>query len=232
MNHLQINNFISSKFKTFIQISDSLSLSQKKCYNFLLSITKIQIEKLKSQGEKFNYNKFKIKAKYLLEFFDFGEKNYHYLRNMMEQLTKTTVKYKISEHKWGAFNLLAGFEYKYGYIYFSFPHQILDNIIKINCYSLKNLQDIKNFKSKYSLVLYELLGNFKDVNEFTLSINYLKKIMKIKENQYKIITMFRKRVLDPAVKEINSLGKMQFKLDFHLIKSGKKYLYVKFIKIF
>ena len=57
MVNLKEKNYdINSRFKTFIQISNLLSLPQKKSYNFLLYITKVQIEKLESQGKKVNYN--------------------------------------------------------------------------------------------------------------------------------------------------------------------------------
>jgi len=75
-------------------------------------------------------------------------------------------------------------------------------------------------ESKHSIALYEVMKDYQKLGEYTCSIDTFKNLMGIETGQYQIFTMFRKRVLDRAIDEINS--KTDIHLDYRLVKQGRK----------
>ena len=107
------------------------------------------------------------------------------------------------------------------------------------------LINILNFKSKYSIRLYEMLKAHYDMKrshygqkrfetpvvEWTLDLDELKHILMLdtetEKDKYKNFKDFRKKVIETAQKEINALSDMLF--DFQPITKGRKTVKVKFI---
>lgn len=108
-------------------------------------------------------------------------------------------------------------------------------------YGLKN---ILNFKSKYSIRFYELLKAQYDmmrsvygkkryetpIVEWVLDLDELKHILMLdtdeEKDKYKNFKDFRKKILEVAQKEINTLSDMRF--NFEPITKGRKTVKVKF----
>ena len=220
------NEVTLAKHSAVIQISNKISAIQRKCYNALLYVAKKQLE---TNPGKFE---FEIDAKILLDFFQIGDKNYNILKEKLKELKKIEVEYNIlnkdKENYWGIFNLIAGIEYKKGKFIFSFPHQILKTLINPNIYTYLDLVIIKDLRSKYAIALYELLKDYRDIKEFKIEIDKFRKLMGA-EKSYKMFNNFREKVIDKAVKEINKSEKIDFKVEYELKKSGKKYTHIKFI---
>ncbi len=84
------------------------------------------------------------------------------------------------------------------------------------------------FKSKYTIRLYELIkawhGSKIEPLEITISIDELKQ--RLDSEKYKESKDFFKRVLNPAVNEINQYSDKR--LDFTRIRNGKRYTAIKF----
>lgn len=78
-----------------------------------------------------------------------------------------------------------------------------------------------NFKSKYSIRLYEFLKSihFRKSKPYTQIIS-IDNFQKLLDSKYEDFKDFHARVLKPAKKEINSLSDICF--DYELIKSGNK----------
>ena len=100
------------------------------------------------------------------------------------------------------------------------------------------LREIINFKSKYSIRIYELLKSefdkkthrFNDRKYIFIkySIEEFKDFLMIEQEQYKEFRDFKRRVLLPAKNEINKLSNAIF-FDFETIKEGKKVVGIKLI---
>lgn len=109
-------------------------------------------------------------------------------------------------------------------------------------YGLKN---ILNFKSKYSIRFYELLKAQYDMKrsvygkkryetpivEWVLDLDELKHILMLdtdeEKNKYKNFYDFKRKILETAQKEINTLSDMKF--EFEPITKGRKTVKVKFL---
>ena len=106
------------------------------------------------------------------------------------------------------------------------------------------LENILNFKSKYSIRFYEMLKAHYDMKrsqygrkrtetpviEWIIDLEELKHILMLdteaEKDKYKNFKDFRKYVIETAQKEINNLSDMQF--DFEPLTKGRKTVAIKF----
>lgn len=107
------------------------------------------------------------------------------------------------------------------------------------------LINILNFKSKYSIRMYELLKSYYDMKrsqqkkkryeipiiEWVLELDELKHILMLdteeEKNKYKNFKDFRKKIIEISQREINELSDMKF--EFEPITKGRKTVKVKFL---
>lgn len=88
------------------------------------------------------------------------------------------------------------------------------------------LKDIAKMKSVYSIRIYELMAQWRNVKkEFEVDVEYLKHILGI-DSQYPLFSDFRKRVIDVAVKEINQ--HTSFDITYEAKKKCRKITSLKF----
>lgn len=66
------------------------------------------------------------------------------------------------------------------------------------------LKQVSDFKSKYSIRLYEILIKYKNIgNSQKYSINDIRSLLGVETDEYKLISDLKKRVIDTAIKDIN-----------------------------
>jgi len=227
MLNMNSNEIIIDKNSSSIQISNKISLTQRKCYNYMLKIAKNEFKKDK------NKRIFQITADELMLFFKIGAKNHTYIKNELEVLNRTQVKYNIlgknrRSKESGAFTLIAGFKYMQGLISYSFPPHIEEMILDPKVFGKINLVVIKSLRSKYSIALYELAEDYINVQIPKMSMEDFRELMGVKEGQYSSIKDFRKRVVDVAIEEINRSDNISFSLSYEMIKIGRKITHIKF----
>ncbi|MEZ4950648.1 MAG: replication initiation protein [Saprospiraceae bacterium] len=75
-------------------------------------------------------------------------------------------------------------------------------------------------ESKHSVALYELMKDYQNLNRYRCEIGNSQKADGVEDGQYSIFTMFKKRVVDKAVAEINE--KTDIQLSFDLEREGRK----------
>ena len=80
------------------------------------------------------------------------------------------------------------------------------------------LRYVMSFKSAHSIRIYEMLQQFKSTSYFIVSIEELKNRLSL-ENKYKTYTLFKRRVIEQAQKELEHTD-MAF--SFKEIKKGRK----------
>ena len=83
-----------------------------------------------------------------------------------------------------------------------------------------------SLKSSYSIRMYELLMQYKVIGKRELTIKELRGYLGLKPEQYSKYSMFKKRTILRAQKEINSKTDIYF--DFEEIKRGRKIHAIKF----
>lgn len=93
------------------------------------------------------------------------------------------------------------------------------------------LEQVSDFKSKYSIRLYELLIKYRDIETSKkFEIAELRSKLGLNEDEYKLNAVFKRDVLDKAVKEISSKTDIQIK--YEQFKEGRtiSHILFKFIK--
>ncbi|MDQ8975891.1 replication initiation protein RepM [Acinetobacter johnsonii] len=89
------------------------------------------------------------------------------------------------------------------------------------------LEQVSDFKSQYSIRLYELLIKYKEVgNSKKYTIEEIRSLLGIGVNEYKVLADFKKRVLDLAVKEIND--KTDTTIKYEQFKEGRTISHILF----
>jgi plasmid replication initiation protein len=78
----------------------------------------------------------------------------------------------------------------------------------------------------YSIRIYELLKQYENIGSRTLDFEELKKMFEL-ENEYPRFATFYQRIIEPAIKEINTSSDLNI-YDVQKLKSGKKVSSVKF----
>ena len=228
MLNMNSNEIIIDKNSSSIQISNKISSTQRKCYNYMLKIAKNEFKQNR------NARKFMISADELLLFFGMGKENYSYLKNELKVLNRTQVVYNIlgknrRSQESGAFTLISEFKYKQGMITYSFPSHIEEMILNPKMFGKINLIVIKSLRSRYSIALYELAEDYLNAQIPKMTIEKFRELMGIEEHQYSKFATLKKNVIDMAVDEINDRENIGFTITYELDKVGRKTTHIKFI---
>ena len=161
--------------------------------------------------------------------------SYEELYNYLDELQKTQVKSIDKRGKlWGGFVLISEFKKVNGGISVAIPPTIYNALCsnekkeKDLYYTAIKLLEQKSFKCSYSLVFYEIFKRYENVEIPIYSIEDLKKLTKTTDT-YKLFADFKRRVLLPAIKEVN---KYESKYVYSHIefKIGRKVDKIKFTK--
>ena len=88
------------------------------------------------------------------------------------------------------------------------------------------LVNVLQFKSKFSLRLFELLKQYERIKKRTFKTSELRQMLGIDENEYKRWSDFKLKVLETATKEINK--KTDIKIKYTPKKTGRKYTHIEF----
>lgn len=81
------------------------------------------------------------------------------------------------------------------------------------------LNEIKDFKSVYSIRFYELLIQFKKTGNRTVEVEWLRTVYLDLGDKYPLFNSFRVRVINPAIREINA--KSNLIVTWEPIKRGR-----------
>ncbi len=151
---------------------------------------------------------------------NYGGANYKYVRDIVHEISNKNIKIKID----GSDTNLRIIE-KYKMFEDSGVIEIkLDNDLKPYLIDLKSnftkyeLIYILNFKSKYSIRLYELFKSYEFTKSFEIEIDLLQQ--KLQSNYIRFID-FKRFVVEPALKEINKNTDLTVTVEY--IKFGRSY---------
>jgi len=228
MLNMNTNEIIIDKNSSSIQISNKISSTQRKCYNYMLKIAKNEFKNNK------NARTFMITADELLLFFGMGKENHTYLKKELEVLNRTQVIYNIlgknkRSQESGAFTLISEFKYKQGMITYSFPSYIEEMILNPKMFGKINLIVIKSLRSRYSIALYELAEDYINSQIPKMTIEKYRELMGVEKHQYSKFATLKKNVIDIAIDEINDRENINFTMTYELDKIGRKTTHIKFI---
>lgn len=191
-----------------IHCSGELTLFQRKIINCLLFNAFPNLE-TKSQ--------FKIHIRDLLDLMGLKNNDYQYLRDAFKGIRRTDITWNLTRESFSTPNK-EGFEpwIECGWlswamsdgstIHYEFPEPLKAYLVEPTVYASISLSMQKKFTSKFALILYEnCLRYIKIGKTKTFDIETFRRIMGVKDGQYKVFRDFNNRVLKPAIKQINEL---------------------------
>lgn len=218
------------KHSSLIQTNNVTTLQQRKSINAFILIARQVLKRDPNQTT------FKIELSTLKKLAWIKNTNYEAVKESLKGLLTTAIEYNVldkdKEVEWGAFNILSEVNIKTennnnAVISFWFPTKILEQIKSPRMYSTLDLVIIRDLNSKYSLALYELLKDYQNLWTFVFKVEDLKKTLWVDQMKgYKVFSEFRKRVLKPAVDEINE--KTDLQVAYEGKKQGAEYVEVEF----
>jgi plasmid replication initiation protein len=151
-----------------------------------------------------------------------------YIRDEVEELTKIAFKWGNDKH--GNYTnisiALTGFEIKDGFFRWELSSFLEDKILE-DGYTLLKLSVILAMKGKYSITIYELLLQWKNRKWIEFTIEEFRVLMGIGEHEYKTMSNFKKKVLTPAIEEINKKSNIKI-IGYKNIKQGAKIVALRF----
>lgn len=196
------------KHSAVIQITHKITLLEQHLFNALLTEA---FDELKTQSIH------QVNIDVLKEYVP-GINSVKNLKQMLKNLRDTSVEYNIfekdREKEWGVLSLLAGVRIgKFNKIcYFSFAPELIPALSDPRIYSKINLKLQKEYKGgRYGWALYELCWDYKTTisrNPETgrtpeSTIIKLKDYFGVDPERYKEFKNFNRRVIQPAIKEVN-----------------------------
>ena len=227
-------NIILEKPTATISISDTLTALQRKFYNALLHIAKNDLRQDSSK------NIFQVSLTTLKKLFDIEDKKNTYIKQEILKLMSVIVEYNLLEKdreiEWTAFSILP-YVYikehpddKRKIVEFEIPTPVRKAMLSSNgIYAKIDLVVIKGLKSKYAIILYEILKDYENVEIPEMTIEQFRDLFGVK-NKYKLFQNLKQRVIEPAIKEINSNKNIKWMVKYELYKTASKYTHIKFTK--
>lgn len=152
---------------------------------------------------------------------------YQQMKSAGDQFLKKTVrrleydhKGRIIEHK---SNWLSGTTYHKGegWVEIRFSYEVAPHLLglrtKFTTYKLKQAAALRSI---YAWRIFECLQSWKTKGRWTVDIDMFQHVMEVPESFKKDFGMLRRRVIDPALKELREKDGMD--IDFTPIKAGRK----------
>jgi plasmid replication initiation protein len=171
-----------------------------------------------------------LSAKEFSRVFNIASPNsYTALKKAVNKLLKTDITVpRENSSSYLKINICSQAEYvrDEGKINIKFTDDIMPYLMQVKeRFMVYNLTDISNFKSIYTIRLFELLQEFKETGWMTKSIAELRHSFSVGD-QYKLYGHFKSRTIVPACEEINK--NFHIKIHFEEIKEGKRVTAIKF----
>lgn len=192
-----------------VQIGGNLTEAQRKAYNSLLYLAQRELKNRKVRNTDVEYpNVFYLPAPQVKELCGLDWKNKDLIEEL-SKLAKVQVHYNILKKNKkgirGFFNLIseARIDKETKKLMYAFPPTVIRTILNPEMFCLLDLKVIKGLKSKYAIVLFENVKNYSPPAEFPeISIEDFRELMGV-ENKYSDFAQLKRRVINPAIKEIN-----------------------------
>ena len=200
------------KNRALIHISGQGTLTQRKLYNILLSVA------YKDLKEK---DVFTVNLSKIIDLLGYEKKgvNYPRLQQDIIALIKIVVQWNIvgikeEDYTWGVTALLGSCEISKGIVEFSYSSGLRKKLIENKSYAKINLLVQNKFKSKFSLLLYELVADYyreKDKKGETpfIPVSELRAFFGLEKNEYSEFMIFNRDVIKKSVKEVSEKSDLQ-----------------------
>lgn len=152
---------------------------------------------------------------------------YEVLKNLLEIKVISIDK---KGKNWGGFSLISAFKKENDCVYIELPNLIVKELLKQEdlYYTTIKLLEENTFKCVYSIIFYEIFKKYEKIDIPTYTLEELKSLTKT-EDKYKPYYDFKRRVLTPALQEINKYNE-KYIYSFQEEYFGRRVDKIKFIK--
>lgn len=143
------------------------------------------------------------------------------INNACENLRKTDIRIKTENETEIKTTWFSSAEYfQDGTVELEFSRKLSPYLLELKRnFTRYNFFNIINFKSQYSIRMYQLLKQYDKIGKRDIFLDELKEYFQVKE-EYKKYSNFKQKVLNVSQKEINNLSDILFK--YEEIKKGRK----------
>lgn len=196
-------SLILKKHVNIIHCSNNQTLIQRKLLDALLLNA---YEDLPSKSE------YEISIKKLSKLIGYNSKDTKLLKNSLLKLMGITYEWNLinpegNDDKWKGSSVLSAAQFDKGICIYEFSSVMREVLYYPEIYGKIDLEIVKKFKSSYGLALYENAIRFQDLPQTPIiPINVFRKLMGVSEKKYTKFWDFNKRVLTPAIDEVNKLS--------------------------
>lgn len=212
------------KHSAVSQISNRISLLQRKSYNAFLYFAREQAL------EKPDLDMYVLPLSKLRNVAGIQIKDSKHIQDSLKELMSIVVDYNVlgkdKQEEWGAFTLLSEVKVTSSEVAYAFPPSIKNALLNPRMYARINLAITRGLCSKYSLALYEVARDYVNVTIPRMTIRTFRKLMGLEDNLYENFTDLRRRVIEPAIEEVNH--KTDLWIDYEYIKDGRKIFGIQF----
>ncbi len=204
------------KHSASIQISNTISLVQRKVWNILFANA---FDELNEKDE------FVIKLIDLREVLGYDKRNDEYLKTVLESLLDLKVEWNVlnkdKSQVWGAMVLLAEVQIINGKCIYGYAPNLRKKLFNFTMYARINLGIQNEFNSKHSLALYELFVDYfikKNAYGETpfIKINKMRKLLGLDKEKFMKFKILNRNIIKKSINEINK------KTDFFIKMINRK----------
>ncbi len=216
---------VVKKHVAAIHCSNKLSLLERRASNALLFHALPALKKTLSH---------KIRIAELKVLLGFNSRNHAQLKRAIIRLTEVTVRWNLCGDKidgggdeWFSASLLASIHHKDGYVFYEYSGLVQSMLVDPGMYGKINLTVQARLRSGYALALYENCSRYRGLGQTrSFGLELFRELLGVGHNTYKKFSELRKRVLLPAVKEINA--KADISIEPQVVRSGRRVVAIKF----
>ncbi len=230
----QTNNYeiingrkVIKKHVATIHCSNKLSLLERKISNALLYHAYPSLKKTLVH---------EISIDQLKRLLNANTRNHKALKDALKKLISTVLEWnlvgddvpELELEGWNASAILSSVSVTNGIIKYQYSELIKSLIIDPKIYGKINLIIQSRFKSAYSLALYENCARYRGL-KYTKNFEFsvFRQLMGVEDGKYEIFRDFNRRVLTPAVTEINICS--DIRITPKITRKGRKVIAIKFV---
>lgn len=216
------NEVVYKPNQTIMIVNGEITVTQRKAYNVILhkAWNELKTDKNKILFE-FNISELKGKA-------GIKATNNVELKNNIRKLKNIETEIIKENGDWSIFNLISQADKRDDVLEIQLPEKIRQALIANEYYTTLDLLTLRSLEGKYAVILYEMAIRYQKTQIPEMTIEELKLLTGTeKKKSYDNFYNFEKKVLKPAIVEINE--KTDILLDYDTKTRGNKVIGVKFI---
>ncbi|WP_203368664.1 RepB family plasmid replication initiator protein [Cysteiniphilum marinum] len=220
MDKLSSRNVV--KHNNLIESSYSLKSVHQKIILILVSTI--------NQDDK-SFHEVSIPVSEMLKLLGLSKNDYQFLKRITKELNSQVVEYiehiegheVLTQAPWMSYA-----RYSKGFVTLKLNDHIKPYVLNLTAnFTSYKLKFTLQFKSKYSIRLYELLSQYLKIGKRTVSIGKLKEMVGVPEKTLKRWVDFKRYVLDHAKNELDEKSDISF--TYNAVKDGRSFSDVEFI---